>query len=119
MASALIVEANRYNPIFYPHMTLALGHEHFTRSRFRALVTAVFPTARFGAFEAHYVPRLDRVPRLQHFVEEGLERFPPVRPLLSYNFAVALTQSRSSPTASPTVRHRRCATTSSRGTFAS
>ena len=56
--SALIVEANRYNPIFYPHMTLALGHEHFTRRRFRALVSAVFPAARFGAFEAHYVPRL-------------------------------------------------------------
>jgi demethylmenaquinone methyltransferase/2-methoxy-6-polyprenyl-1,4-benzoquinol methylase len=48
--SALIVEANRYNPIFYPHMTLALGHEHFTRRRFRALVSAVFPDARFGAF---------------------------------------------------------------------
>jgi SAM-dependent methyltransferase len=38
---ALIVEANRFNPIFYPHMTLALGHEHFTRRRFHALVTAV------------------------------------------------------------------------------
>src|SRR5438046_5196103 len=56
--SALIVEANRYNPVFYPHMTLALGHEHFSRSRFRALVSATFPSARFGAFEAHYVPRL-------------------------------------------------------------
>jgi ubiquinone/menaquinone biosynthesis C-methylase UbiE len=87
--SALIVEANRYNPIFYPHMTLALGHEHFTRRRFRALVSAVFPDARFGAFEAHYVPRLGRALALQNFVEEALERFPPARPLLSYNFAVA------------------------------
>jgi ubiquinone/menaquinone biosynthesis C-methylase UbiE len=86
---ALIVEANRFNPIFYPHMTLALGHEHFTRRRFRALVSAVFPDARFGAFEAHYVPRLGRALALQHFVEEALERLPPVRPLLSYNFAVA------------------------------
>src|SRR5947209_8310633 len=32
---ALIVEANRYNPVFYPHMTLALGHQHFSRRRFR------------------------------------------------------------------------------------
>ena len=87
--SALIVEANRYNPIFYPHMTLALGHEHFTRRRFRALVSSVFPAARFGAFEAHYVPRLGRALALQHFVEEALERLPPARPLLSYNFAVA------------------------------
>jgi ubiquinone/menaquinone biosynthesis C-methylase UbiE len=86
--AALIVEGNRYNPIFFPHMTVALGHDHFTRDRFRTLVTAAFPYASFGAFEAHYVPRLDRLARLQQAVEEGLERLPPFRPLLSYNFAV-------------------------------
>lgn len=87
--SVLIVEANRFNPIFYPHMTLALGHEHFTRRRFRDLVQTAFPQARFGAFEAHYVPQLNRLPRLQHAIEEGLGLFTPFRPLLSYNFAVA------------------------------
>jgi ubiquinone/menaquinone biosynthesis C-methylase UbiE len=86
---SLIVEANRYNPLFYPHMTLALGHEHFTRKRFTTLVRREFPDARFGAFEAHYVPQLNRALGLQHALEEGLERFPPFRPLLSYNFAVA------------------------------
>ena len=86
--SALVVEANRYNPIFYPHMTLALGHEHFDRRRFRDLVTPVFPQARFGAFEAHYVPGLKRTLAVQHVIEEALERFRPFRPLLSYNFAV-------------------------------
>jgi ubiquinone/menaquinone biosynthesis C-methylase UbiE len=85
--SALLIEANRYNPIFYPHMTLALKHEHFSRGRFRDLVSPVFPEARFGAFEAHYVPGLRRL-ALQHAVEEALERFRPFRPLLSYNFAV-------------------------------
>ena len=88
--SVLIVEANRFNPVFYPHMTLALGHEHFTRRRFRRLVRLAFPAARFGAFEAHYVPPLDRVPGIQHAIEEGLELLPPFRPLLSYNFAVAV-----------------------------
>jgi ubiquinone/menaquinone biosynthesis C-methylase UbiE len=83
----LITEANRYNPVFYPHMTRALGHEHFTRKRFRTLVTDVFPDARFGAFEAHYVPHLSR--RAQEAVEDALEHVPPFRPLLSYNFAVA------------------------------
>ncbi|MFL5950840.1 MAG: class I SAM-dependent methyltransferase [Gaiellaceae bacterium] len=84
---ALIIEANRFNPVFYPHMTLALGHEHFTRKRFHALVASAFPGARFGAFEAHYVPRLSL--RIQQVIEEALERLPPFRPLLSYNFAVA------------------------------
>ena len=87
--TALILEANRYNPVFYPHMTVAHGHEHFTRRMFRKLVLRLFPTARFGAFEAHYAPVLERAPRVQHAVEELLEHVAPVRPLLSYNFAVA------------------------------
>ena len=87
--AALVIEANRHNPTFYAHMTLALGHEHFTRARFHALVNAAFPGVRFGAFEAHYAPPLDRLPALQHAVEEALERLPPFRPLLAYNFAVA------------------------------
>ena len=87
--TALIVESNRYNPLFYPHMTLALGHQHFSRDHFRSLVRSAFASARFGAFEAHYAPRFDRLLRVQHAVEEGLERFPPFRPLLSYNFALA------------------------------
>jgi ubiquinone/menaquinone biosynthesis C-methylase UbiE len=87
--TALVVEANRYNPLFYPHMTLALGHQHFTRGRFRQLVRQVFPDARFGAFEAHFVPQLERRLRFQNSIEEGLEHLPPFRPFLSYNFAVA------------------------------
>jgi SAM-dependent methyltransferase len=86
---ALIVEANRYNPVFYLHMTLALRHQHFTRKRFRSLVREAFTAVRFGAFEAHYAPPLNPLPRLQHAVEETLERLPPLRPLLAYNFAVA------------------------------
>jgi SAM-dependent methyltransferase len=87
--TALIIEANRYNPVFYPHMTLALGHQHFTRKRFRTLVRGPFPNARFGAFEAHFAPPLNRTLGLQHALEEILERLPPFRPFLSYNFAVA------------------------------
>jgi ubiquinone/menaquinone biosynthesis C-methylase UbiE len=86
--TVVIVEANRFNPVFYVHMTRMLGHEHFRRSVLRALVRERFPDARFGAFEAHYVPGVDRFLWLQHAVEETLERLPGVRWLLSYNFAV-------------------------------
>jgi ubiquinone/menaquinone biosynthesis C-methylase UbiE len=87
--TALIVEANRYNPSLFVQMTLVRRHDHFTRVRFRALVEQVFPEARFGAFEAHYVPHADHVLGLQHRVEEGLEKLGPVHGLLSYNFAVS------------------------------
>jgi ubiquinone/menaquinone biosynthesis C-methylase UbiE len=86
---ALIVEANRYNPSLYLQMTLVRRHQHFNRKRFRGLVRSVFPDARFGAFEAHYVPGVRRLLGLQHAVEEALERVPPFRGLLAYNFAVA------------------------------
>jgi ubiquinone/menaquinone biosynthesis C-methylase UbiE len=87
--AALIVEGNRYNPVFYVHMTRMLGHEHFARSRFHELVTAVFPEARFGAFEAHYVPFAGRLLRLQQVTEEALEQMPGFARIASYNFAVA------------------------------
>ena len=87
--TALIIEANRYNPLFYVHMTVALGHQHFTRNRFRTLVRAAFPGARFGSFEAHYAPPLERALPLQNVIEQTLERLRPFRPFLSYNFAVA------------------------------
>jgi hypothetical protein len=70
-------------------MTVALGHQHFTRNRFRTLVRAAFPGARFGSFEAHYAPPLERALPLQNVIEQTLERLRPFRPFLSYNFAVA------------------------------
>ena len=67
--TALIVEANRYNPIFFVHMTKMLGHEHFPRKRFQRLVRSAFPDARFGSFDAHYVPQAERMLRFQEGVE--------------------------------------------------
>ena len=87
--SLVVIEGNRYNPVFYVHMTRLLGHEHFARGTFRDLVSAQFPGARFGSFEAHYVPFADRILGVQHGVEEGLERVPGLDRLLSYNFAIA------------------------------
>ena len=88
--TALIVEANRMNPSLYLQMTLLRGHDHFRTARFRELVLAAFPSTRFGAFEAHFVPGLHGVAlSVQEATEDFLERISFVRPLLSYNFAVA------------------------------
>jgi ubiquinone/menaquinone biosynthesis C-methylase UbiE len=87
--TALIVEANRYNPVFFVHMTKMLGHQHFTRSRFHRLVRGAFSDVRFGWFEARYVPQAERFRDAQERVEELLERTPGYGRLAAYNYAVA------------------------------
>jgi ubiquinone/menaquinone biosynthesis C-methylase UbiE len=87
--TALIIEANRHNPVFFVHMTKMLGHEHFSRTRFRGLVGPVFQGARFGSFEARYVPHAERLLGAQEWIEELLERTPGYSRLTAYNFAVA------------------------------
>jgi ubiquinone/menaquinone biosynthesis C-methylase UbiE len=85
----LVIESNRYNPVFYVHMTRMLGHEHFPRRRFHELIRESFPHAQFRSFEAHYVPAGDWLLPFQHAVEETLERIPGLSRLVSYNVAVA------------------------------
>lgn len=52
-----IVEGNRYNPMFYPHMVKMRGHDHFSQSYFKSLISSVFPDATFSTFEAHLYPK--------------------------------------------------------------
>jgi ubiquinone/menaquinone biosynthesis C-methylase UbiE len=87
--AALIVEANRYNPIFFMHMTKMLGHEHFPRRRFHALVRSGFPDASFGSFDAHFVPQAEKMLQVQEAFENALERIPGVSRLISYNYSIA------------------------------
>ena len=56
----IIVEGNRFNPLFYPHMVLMRGHEHFRQSYFRDLISEVFAhdVITFRFFEAHLYPKL-------------------------------------------------------------
>jgi ubiquinone/menaquinone biosynthesis C-methylase UbiE len=86
---ALIIEANRYNPSLFVQMTLVRRHQHFSRQRFRELVSGAFDEVRFGGFEAHFVPGANHLLDLQNRIEESLERLRLLRPLLSYNYAVA------------------------------
>ncbi|MBI1870777.1 MAG: class I SAM-dependent methyltransferase [Chlamydiae bacterium] len=87
----VIVEANRYNPIFYVHMTQMLGHDHFTKRFFRRLILKVFPedVVCFKEFEAHYFPTHNRILKaLIQFSETGLERARIFKSFLSYNAAI-------------------------------
>lgn len=81
----VIVEGNRYNPLFYPHMVKIRGHNHFRQSYFKDIILEVFPNAEFKFFEAHLYPK--RLIPIFKVYEYLMERYSPVR-LLAYNTAV-------------------------------
>jgi SAM-dependent methyltransferase len=87
-----IVEANRLNPIFYVHMTLVLGHQHFRRPVFRRLVTSVFPDARFLRFDAHVYPfKAGPLLALTRLLQAVMSTTPLLERFASYNAALAST----------------------------
>jgi len=84
----IIVEANRFNPIFYFHMTLMLGHQHFTMTKFRRIVNNVFPAAKFGRFECRVYPTNNPfIRKLCHKFEDMMENIFIFDKFLTYNYA--------------------------------
>lgn len=83
--SIIIVEGNRYNPLFYPHMVKMLGHNHFKQSYFKKIIKEVFPLATFKYFEAHLYPQ--KFIRIWKIYEKIMELIIPKR-FLAYNVAI-------------------------------
>jgi len=81
----IIVEANRYNPLFYPHMVKMLGHNHWKQRYFKKVLTKVFDNVEFKYFEAHSYPK-DLLWFGRTF-EFFMERLSP-KMFLAYNVAV-------------------------------
>lgn len=88
-ALIILIEGNRYNPLFYIHMTKMHGHEHLSQKDFKKLVLKYFPDAKFIHFEAHFIPFLDeRVFKAFILLERILAKLPFINKLLSYNVAI-------------------------------
>lgn len=83
----VIVEGNRYNPLFYPHVVKMMGHDHFRQSYFKSIVRDVFEQVEFGTFEAHLYPEWGL--RFFKLYERFMERYMP-RWFMAYNVAIAL-----------------------------
>lgn len=84
--SIIIIEANRYNLLFYPHMVLINGHDHFKQKYFKELINGIFTAVQFKNFEAHFYP----ISFLKIFkiYELIMEKVPIFRPFLAYNVAI-------------------------------
>lgn len=83
----ILIKANRYNPLFYVHMTKILGHEHLTRDNFRKLIEEKFANVTFYYFESHFYPNKFVQGFLKLF-QLFMEKTPLLNNFLSYNVAV-------------------------------
>lgn len=82
----VVLEANRYNPLFYPHMVKMVGHNHFTQRYFTRIIRLIFPKVRFKYFEAHAYPLFVRHPfKVFEFV---MEKTPFLKNFRAYNLAI-------------------------------
>ncbi|MBN1595234.1 class I SAM-dependent methyltransferase [candidate division FCPU426 bacterium] len=54
--SIVVVEANRYNPVFYVHLTLFGNHQHFSQRFFRRFLQAADPQYVYGLAESRCLP---------------------------------------------------------------
>lgn len=83
----IIIEANRYNPLFYPHMVKMCGHNHFRQSYFKKLINDSYQTdsIQFRFFEAHfYPPLLVSFFRIYEFIMEHIMP----KEFIAYNAAI-------------------------------
>lgn len=83
--SIIIVEANRYNPLFYPHMVLVNKHDHFTQKYFKKLINSIFQNVTFRHFECHVYP--GSMSFIWNIYEVIMEKIMP-KNILAYNVAI-------------------------------
>lgn len=83
----IVIEGNRYNPLFYPHMVKIKKHEHFEQSYFISIIKEAFPRQKiqFTFFEAHVYPKF--LLSIFKIYEYYMEHFCPKR-FLAYNAAI-------------------------------
>ena len=83
------IEGNRYNPIFYFHMTLMKGHEHFSKTFFTELMKTYSKHVDFLSVESRVYPTKNRrLLKLLHRFENLVETIPLVQNFLCYNIAI-------------------------------
>lgn len=85
--SIIILEANRYNPLFYPHMVLMAGHNHFTQKYFKKILKDIFgKNINFKSFETHSYP--SKLLKLFKIFEFFMEHVKILVPFRAYNLAI-------------------------------
>jgi ubiquinone/menaquinone biosynthesis C-methylase UbiE len=88
----IIVEANRYNPVSFLHMTLWKKHEHFSRREFVRMISrakAKTDKLTFLTRESHFYPfKYLFMYYLLYRLEDLVEKIPLMEKLRNYNIAL-------------------------------
>ncbi|MEW6517379.1 MAG: class I SAM-dependent methyltransferase [candidate division FCPU426 bacterium] len=85
----IVIEANRYNPVFYFHLTLFGGHQHFSRRRFRQLLGTAAGDYALARAESRCLPwDAAWLRALLGWFEDRVEGCPLLAPWLTYQIAV-------------------------------
>jgi ubiquinone/menaquinone biosynthesis C-methylase UbiE len=101
---AVIVEANRANPISYLHMTRLHGHDHFPLTYLRGLLDATFDSVDIRMLETRAYPWVgDSAMPLVRGWERLAEAVPPLRRVAAYTIAVCRRDDPDRPTSSEAV----------------
>jgi ubiquinone/menaquinone biosynthesis C-methylase UbiE len=85
----IVIEANRYNPLFYINLTLMNNHQHFNQKRFRSIMEscgAPFEIKRFSARvcwvnNPAFIKVFDKA-------EDIMEGLPFYAPIIEYNLGI-------------------------------
>lgn len=88
-AIIILVEANRYNPLFYLYMRRYPEHQHLTKEHFKKIITKRFKNTTFIYFESHWMSTENRtIISLLKFFETVMENVPGLTKILSYNTVI-------------------------------
>ncbi|MCD4813553.1 class I SAM-dependent methyltransferase [bacterium] len=85
----VVVEANRYNPVFYIHLTLLGDHQHYTRRALKRFLRKADENFVYMQGESRCLPWDAKwILMLLELFEETLERVKIFNPWLTYQFGV-------------------------------
>jgi ubiquinone/menaquinone biosynthesis C-methylase UbiE len=85
----IVIEANRHNPVFYLHLTLLGGHQHFSRRRFKQLLATAPGPYALALAESRCLPwDAGWLRSLLNGFEDWVESCPLLAPWLTYQIAV-------------------------------
>ena len=85
----IVIEANRYNPLFYINLTLLNNHQHFTQKRFAGIMASCGRPFEIKRFSAR-VCWINNPAVIRAFdkAEDLLEVIPFYAPVIEYNLGV-------------------------------